>query len=566
MALVTNGTVASVNDCAALLFTDTTGVYNSGTNPTGFGTPNPNYTDIATVTFKLYNSLSVLVGTANVGWIPDYGTPLNTSLYLFPSDFGLTGSTFDNDTYSMDYVITMKNEAVYTKNITSIDVQCPPAVYQCPYDYEYYNFVMDTVSGNYGSTTTVTSIRVAGVTITSTNTTPITSRAVLLTVLADIIATSGQNNYLTQYTTFVGNGTYGVDMVNFYGVQGGYNIVFNINGTPTTIGCSAKNVHASEQYISNRVEVGFSCDAKNTIILKETSGFWNDGQFPDYVDLVFPMQFCFEQDHDPATTFCVSIDENQFYEYITDGIAIEYPLGDWPNCVVTTFAPAYILKQNGQDVACYTKDFILSACGATKTSDLVVKTSATFGCDCSYFTFCDTTGNYDSILNTTGYGNSATALYADIYNTTLQITSLATGSSITLDNGFIPSAIGDNCFNVSVTDIMSITGSMGLTNIPDTIYKCVYNVYNACDQLLGTSTLYVRFTCNLQNCIDQRGAALVTGCCTTDSAAEKDFLQNAIFNLQMIQNPAIPNNQMDCIAKKLENISQQCVFGCPTCN
>jgi hypothetical protein len=567
MALVLNGTTSVVNDCASLLFTDTTGI-RSGGNLGGYGTPNPNYTDIASVTFTLIDSSALTVGVATTGWIPNLGTPINDSLYLFPSDFGLSITTFANDTYSLLYTVTLNSGVVYTKTVTGIVVQCPADIVQCPYDYVYYNFVMDTIAGNYASTTTVTSIRVAGVDITSTNTTPITSRAVLLTVLADIIATSGQGNYLTQYTTFVGNGTYGVDMVNFYGVQGGYKIFFNLNGTPTTISCSAANIHTSTAYRNNRIEIGFSCDDKSNIVVQETSGFWDDGVFPDYVDLVFPMQLAFTVD---GTNYSYTINQTQFLQFIGDGLTISYQdltgiNTTYPYCVPLTLDPQYVLIQDSQDLGgCYIKEFTLSACGATKTSNLVVKTSVSFGCDCFKFSFCDTTGTYDSILNTTGYGNAATALYADIYNTTLTITSLATGTSITIDNGFIPSEIGVNCFDVTVDDIMSITGSTGLTSIPDTVYKCVYNVYSVCDELLGTSTIYLRFTCNLQNCIDQRGADLVTGCCTTDSAFEKDVLQDMIFNLAMFQNPAIPNNKMDCIAKKIENLSKQCVFGCPTC-
>lgn len=566
MALVPDGTTTIVNNCESILFQDTTGVYSVG-NTTGYGTPNPNYTDIASVTFTLIDGLSQTVGVATTGWIPDLGAPINDSIYLFPSDFGLTTTEFANDTYELVYTLTMNDNSVYVKTITDIVVQCPANFVQCPIEVFDWTLAMNPVSSYYSSTTTVTSIKVAGVTVLSSNTTPITSRAVLLTVLADIIATNGQGNYLTQWTTFVTNGATGISMVNYYGGNstGNFNIIFDFGGTPTTIFCASSTTNVlPDIYSNNRIDVGFSCANKSTIVLKETSGFWDDGAYPEYNDLVFPMNLIF------GALGNYSINQSQFLEFIGDGLSVSYfditgLKTNFPYCTNLSVTPEYILIQNPEEIGCYTKTFTLSACGAPKPSDLVVKTSVSFGCDCSKFSFCDTTGTYDSILNPTGYGDASTALYADIYNTTLSITSLATGTSILIDKGFVPSEIGVNCFDITIDDIMSVTGNTGLTTIPDTVYLCVYNVYDSCDQLLGTSTIYLRFTCNLQNCIDQRGADLVTGCCTNDSGFEKDALQDMIFNLAMFQNPAIPNNKMDCIAKRIENLSQQCVFGCPTC-
>ena len=556
MALVPDGTTTIVNNCESILFQDITGVYSVG-NTTGYGTPNPNYTDIASVTFTLINSLTQTVGVATTGWIPDLGTPVNDSLYLFPSDFGLTTTEFANDTYTLVYTLTMNNGAIYVKTIPDVVVNCTNTGMMCNTAQYRFRFTETGIT----FPCTLTNFKAYGITFTNPTPTSLASMGDLISALR-ILATAQTSIYAKWCTFSENNGVMYMNTPYQNGVLADQSITIN-NGAPVTN--IAYGFSTTQVPTNIALNIDWTCSTSKLTITN--IGYnWSGAVFPSYADINGDVYLkLLDSSLNPIGS--VTLTNAEFQSFIAGGITLgasDFGVGYILPCETYYINPQINLL-NGSNLSCLNKNFIVSACGALKPSDLVVKTSVSFGCDCSKFSFCDTTGTYDSILNPTGYGDASTALYADIYNTTLSITSLATGVSILIDNGFVPSEIGVNCFDITIDDIMSVTGKTGLTTIPDTVYLCVYNVYDSCDQLLGTSTIYLRFTCNLQNCIDQRGADLVTGCCTNDSGFEKDALQDMIFNLAMFQNPAIPNNKMDCIARRIENLSQQCVFGCPTC-
>jgi len=556
MALVPNGTTTVVNNCKSILFQDITGVYSVG-NTTGYGTPNPNYTDIASVTFTLIDGASQTVGVATTGWIPDLGTPLNDSLYLFPSDFGLTTTEFANDTYTLVYTLTMNDNTVYVKTITDIVVNCTNTGVICNTTQYRFRFTETGIT----FPCTLTNFKAYGITFTNPTPTSLANMTDLISALNALA--SAQTSVYAKWCVFSeASGIMYMNTPYETGTISDQSITIN-NGAPVTN--IAYGIVARTFATNVAINIDWTCSTSK-LTITNTGYNWDGTTFPSYADINGNVYLkLLDSSLNPIGS--VTLSNAEFQSFIAGGITLgasNFGVGAILPCTNYYINPQIDLL-NGSNLSCLNKLFVVSACGTLKPSDLVVKTSVSFGCDCSKFSFCDTTGTYDSILNPTGYGDASTALYADIYNTTLSITSLATGVSVLIDNGFVPSEIGVNCFDITIDDIMSVTRKTGLTTIPDTVYLCVYNVYDSCDQLLGTSTIYLRFTCNLQNCIDQRGADLVTGCCTNDSGFEKDVLQDMIFNLAMFQNPAIPNNKMDCIARRIENLSQQCVFGCPTC-
>lgn len=82
-------------------FTDTTGAYDVDTNPGGYGSPNPTYSDVADVSIRLQSydgNFDCAITSADIdGWTP-------TSLVPYVD---IPASVFGIDVYEdMDYVIT----------------------------------------------------------------------------------------------------------------------------------------------------------------------------------------------------------------------------------------------------------------------------------------------------------------------------------------------------------------------------------------------------------------------------------------------------------------------------
>lgn len=108
MALELLSTVESEDGCVGFVFTDTTGVYNVTTNPTGYGTPNPSSNDVSQATISLYPPLATVpyiftfvIETGNLA-SATVTAPDGTVTSIFAD---LTGITFPFDANNQIHIL-----------------------------------------------------------------------------------------------------------------------------------------------------------------------------------------------------------------------------------------------------------------------------------------------------------------------------------------------------------------------------------------------------------------------------------------------------------------------------
>lgn len=93
------------SDLTKIKLTDTTGVYDSDTNITGYGTPNyPSLADIVKTEVKLYDGSNVLLGTnPDLGYIPSFNP--QTFTFLQAIDFTIGQAWRKNKEYRLEYIL-----------------------------------------------------------------------------------------------------------------------------------------------------------------------------------------------------------------------------------------------------------------------------------------------------------------------------------------------------------------------------------------------------------------------------------------------------------------------------
>ncbi len=108
MALQINFSTTQGNDCTSFVLTDETGSYSALTNPGGFGTPNPNVSDILTCTVDItLPDGTILTGLSCI--LPSLGTETEFD----STDLGLSGD-LPEGVYKLNYMMTDTNGYFYT--------------------------------------------------------------------------------------------------------------------------------------------------------------------------------------------------------------------------------------------------------------------------------------------------------------------------------------------------------------------------------------------------------------------------------------------------------------------
>lgn len=118
MALVPSINVCVKTACSILTFSDTTGVYNDETNPTGYGTPNPDTDDFdqATLVIIAPDETEYTIDLTDL----DAGFPTNNPdfQYTIPSEL-IGDRTIIEDGY-WQFIYTITNGDTYIASKTSI--------------------------------------------------------------------------------------------------------------------------------------------------------------------------------------------------------------------------------------------------------------------------------------------------------------------------------------------------------------------------------------------------------------------------------------------------------------
>lgn len=148
MALQVEFSVDQSSDCDTLTFTDTTGVFDAGTNPGGYGAPNPADTDITDVRFEFLLPGETTARVVDTTFLP----PTSTQLFL-PANFD------KNENPDGTWQLTYK---VYGANVPSGSIAVNEEYIVTGYDSVTYNSVTYTTNNIFIGVTGVTAYTTSG--------------------------------------------------------------------------------------------------------------------------------------------------------------------------------------------------------------------------------------------------------------------------------------------------------------------------------------------------------------------------------------------------------------------
>jgi hypothetical protein len=537
MALTLAALINSVSvDCASINFSDTTANYGTSGNP--------NYSDVISVKWELYDSsFTTLLGTfSNSGWTP---YP-NNDITFYPGEFGL--ASFDNGTYGIKYTITYSDGAGGTADLSD---NTPTFVVQCGASFcnttLNHTVLSDMSAVSYP--TTITNIQIN--THAHTTSISVSSLSDAATKLSAYIAALTNPNREERYAVFIVNGTT-LEIENPY--------YSGLSGNSITIASTeyagASNGTTNEQ-VKQLMTATYSCTTLTTTFTDE-SGLWTGTTFPMFADIDDTVDMALYQVGNSTPLETKTLTEEEFESYIL-GNAL---YSDWftttlTPCVEYSVKPI-ILLANGDTIQCYNKYFQTSFCGAKRESGLIASLSQQVTSDCSKMVLCDTTGIYNATYNPNGYGAPNPTL-EEIVKTTFEIT-LLDGSVRLIESGFTPSEYGNNCVDFSITDIFGSDTSY--TQIPVGVYQCTYRVYGECDELLAETSINIFFACGLKACLDAR-AVETCGCTNCDNTEVQNLLLDYADYIRL---QAVSQVKSSCANVDLQKAYQNCIVKCSTCN
>lgn len=119
MGLVLSTNVCEGSDCGSLIFSETTGLYNAETNPTGYGAPNPSTSDIvsAELVITLANGTSYTIDLFATGDFPTTNTAFEYE--ILPTDIGYNSDNdqIEDQIITFVYTITTNTAVKYTQTV-----------------------------------------------------------------------------------------------------------------------------------------------------------------------------------------------------------------------------------------------------------------------------------------------------------------------------------------------------------------------------------------------------------------------------------------------------------------
>jgi len=537
MALTLAALINSVSiNCNSINFSNTTANYGTGGNP--------NYSDVLSVKWELYDSsFTTLLGTfSNSGWTP---YP-NNDVTLYSSEFGL-GSTFNNGTFGIKYTITANDGAggttEYTCNTPTFTIQCGAELCNTTLNHT----VLDDMSAvSYPAT--ITNVTINGQSHTTTISAASLSDAA--TQLSAYVTALTSPNRQERYAVFVVNGTT-LEIQNPYFTALGDNHI-----TIATIEYAGDSNTTTNAQVEQLMSSEYSCTTKNTTFTDE-SGLWTGNTFPRFEDIDDTVDMELYQVGNGTALEVKTLTLNEFEAYIANGALYS----DWFTETLIPCQEYYVkpsvLLANGDTINCYEKLFQTSYCGAKRDSGLVPILTQQVTASCTYMFLCDSTGLYNQTYNPTGYGVPNPTL-EEIVKTTFEIT-LLDGSTKLIESGFIPSEYGNNCVGFSVTDLYG--ENTNYTQIPVGVYPVTYRVYGECEELLGETTTNVFYACGLKACLDAR-AVETCGCTNCDSNEVNNLLMDYA-NFMRLQ--AVAQTNPTCANNQLQQAYQNCIVKCSTC-
>lgn len=109
------------SDCKSIIILDTTGDYNAVTNPTGWGTPNPEKADVASAYISIIN-LTTNTTYDNITEVSDYTTG---SVTIYTSELLIDGVSIGDVTlpdgqYCILLSLTMNDDSVYQQTVKKV--------------------------------------------------------------------------------------------------------------------------------------------------------------------------------------------------------------------------------------------------------------------------------------------------------------------------------------------------------------------------------------------------------------------------------------------------------------
>ena len=145
---------------------------------------------------------------------------------------------------------------------------------------------------------------------------------------------------------------------------------------------------------------------------------------------------------------------------------------------------------------------------------------------CSTFTFTDTTGTYDEILNPGGYGAPNIAL-EDVVSAVVKIETGTTSQQISLTLSDPP--VIEDLENITFTST-----DLGF-DIVDGVYTITYTVANSLTYSIKKQEMF--FACNAECCVYKMSTKVSTDTAECNTPAINNFL-NAYTYLQVLKNAA----------------------------
>ena len=218
-----------------------------------------------------------------------------------------------------------------------------------------------------------------------------------------------------------------------------------------------------------------------------------------------------------------------------------------------------VFADNGDKISCLEIPFVMSYCGATLDSDIVIDFQPKQNPGCSKLTICDTTGEYDAEDNPTGYCG-VNPCYDDIEYISVKFV-LPNGDIAYIYPEFIPSETS-KCFDVTAEQLGFVDGV-----IPDGIYEITYTVHGAYDSVIGTKTYKTLLFCQTKSCLDSTGRILLSDCPTLCAG---DDIKKAIdkwikLRLKLDEIIYASTVNIDCVEGEIEKLLKECQKGCYGC-
>ena len=538
MALTLTATINSVSiDCVSVNFSDTTPNYGTGGNP--------NYSDILSVKWELYDSsFTNLLGTFDTsGWTPYPSNDIN----LYASEFGV-GTTFTNGTYGIKYTITYANgsggTAELSDNSNTFTVSCGAS---------YCNTTLNhTTLASMGSVTyptTVNAIKINNVTLTPTSPISVSSLSDMASKINAYIAAQTGLAQSVKFANFVVSGT-SLVIENPYYTGLSQNSVTLVS-TPYA---GSSNSTTTPQ-VMQLMSMAQNCTT-GVVMLYDQSGLWTGSTFPQFADITGNVTLDLYSSTGTLLD-TASLDNSEFQAYIESGEAytdlFTYQLTP---CVEYYINPIAELA-NGDLIDCYEFHFKTSYCEAKRDTPLQVSLEPQVTSNCTQMVLCDNTGLYNATYNPLGYGG-ANPSYNEVARTSFEFT-LPNGDIRLIESTFVPSEYGNNCVAFSIADLFGQNSTY--TQIPVGVYPCTYRVYAECDELLSSVTINIFYACGLKACLDNR-AVETCGCtnCNNNEVQELllDYANYMRLSAVAVENPECANND-------LQKAYQNCIVKCTTC-